>query len=61
MQHSQSARLASKLAFLGPSSRQQLLRYLDAQAARQYATGTLKASVTVVKRLLKRTRLSDTC
>lgn len=53
MQRLPQACLATKLAFLGTSSRDQVLRYLRALAARQYAPGTIEAVITVIKRLLR--------
>jgi site-specific recombinase XerD len=47
------ARLASKLSFLSPHSRDQLLRYLCALSARQYAPGTIEAVITVARRFLR--------
>jgi site-specific recombinase XerD len=47
------ARHASKLSFLSPHCRDQLLRYLRALSARKYAPGTVEAVVTVIKRFLR--------
>jgi site-specific recombinase XerD len=46
-------RLASKLSFLGPASRDQLLRYMLALSARHYAPTTIEATITVVRRFLR--------
>jgi integrase/recombinase XerD len=53
MQRLLEARLASKLVFLGPFSRDQLHRYLRALMARHYATGTIEAVITCLKRFLR--------
>lgn len=53
MQRLPDARLAHKLAFLGPSSRDLVLRYLRSLEARQYAPGTIATIITVIKRLLR--------
>jgi integrase len=46
-------RLATKLSFLGPTSRDQLLRYMLALSARHYAPTTVEATITVVRRFLR--------
>lgn len=46
-------RLASKLSFLGPASRDHLLRYMLALSARHYAPATVEAVITVVRRFLR--------
>ncbi len=53
MQRLLEARLTPKLAFLGTSSRDQVLRYLRSLEARQYAPGTIQAVITVSKRLFR--------
>ncbi len=53
MQRLPKARLAPKLAFLGISSQDQVLRYLRSLESRQYAPGTVEAVITVIKRLLR--------
>lgn len=53
MQSLSDARLASKLACLGPTGRDQVLRYLRALSARQYAPGTIEAVIITIKRLLR--------
>jgi hypothetical protein len=50
MQRLTAAQLASKLSFLGPASQNQLHRYLRSLIARHYATGTIEAVITYVKR-----------
>lgn len=49
----ENASLAAKLSFLGPHSRDQLLRYLLTLSARHYAPGSLAAVITVAKRFLR--------
>ncbi len=51
MQCLHDSRLASKLATLSPTSQDQVVRYLHALSARQYARGTIEAVITVTKRL----------
>jgi site-specific recombinase XerD len=53
MQGLPEARLTPKIAFLGTSSRDQVLRYLRSLEARQYAPGTIQAVITVIKRLFR--------
>ena len=66
MQRLPDARLASKLACLGSYSRDHALRYLHLLSARRYATGTIEAVITVIKRFLqhlppvRRAALADT-